>query len=267
MPVQPASGALFARVLDLLFPPHCAACGARGAVLCPSCVATIRAPEVDDCARCRRPLPPRVGTDPVGLCAACQADATVHLAGLRVAARYEGTVRQAIWQLKYQRQRRLAEPLGDMLAGACADLAPHIDLIVPVPLHPSRQRQRGFNQAALLARRCALRLRLPARVDVLARVRATPPQVGLGVAARAANVAGAFAVRTPALVAGRCLLLVDDVCTSGATLAAAAEPLRAAGAVGVWGLAVARPAADADFAPPRVGATHQAAARLRAPRR
>jgi ComF family protein len=205
--------------------------------------------------------------DPAGLCAACQADATVHLAGLRVAARYEGTVRQAMWQLKYHRQRRLAEPLGDLLAGACADLVPQIDLIVPVPLHSSRQRQRGFNQAELLARQCALRLGLPARADVLTRIRATPPQVGLGVAARAANVAGAFAVRTPAPVAGRRLLLVDDVCTSGATLGAGAEPLRAAGALVVWGLAVARPAADADAAPPRVGATRQGAVRPRAPRR
>jgi ComF family protein len=250
MPLQPPSGALVTRLLDLLFPPRCASCGARGAPLCAACVATIRAPEWDECARCYRPLPRRAGAEPAGLCAICQADTSAHLSGLRVAARYEGVVRQAIRQLKYHQQRRLAEPLGDLLADVCATLAPQIDLIVPVPLHPSRQRQRGYNQAELLARQCAARLGLPVRPNVLHRIRATPPQVGLGAAARVANVAGAFAASAaaPAALAGRRLLLVDDVCTSGATLTSAADALLAAGAVSVWGLAVARPALDADVA-------------------
>ena len=256
MPPQPLSGALVTRLLDLLFPPRCAVCRAREGPLCAACAATIRAPEWDECAHCHQPLLPRAGAEPAGLCATCQADASARLSGLRVAARYEGAVRQAIRQLKYYRQRRLAEPLGDLLADVCAALAPQIDLIVPVPLHPSRQRQRGYNQAELLARRCAARLGLPVRSDVLTRVRATPPQVGLGAAARVANVAGAFAASAaaPAALAGRRLLLVDDVCTSGATLASAADALLAAGAVSVWGLAVARPALDADATLARVSA-------------
>jgi ComF family protein len=117
------------------------------------------------------------------------------------------------------------------------------DAILPVPLHPKRQAERGYNQSALLARRLGRVVALPVREDVLRRVRSTPPQVGLDRAKRRENVAGAFACPPdhPALV-GKTLLLVDDVCTVGATLAACAEALRAAGAREVWALTVARPA-------------------------
>jgi ComF family protein len=248
MPLQPVSDPLVVRLLDLLFPPRCAGCGVRGTLLCANCLASIRAVEVDECARCHRPLPPRTEGAPVGLCAICRADRAGYLAGLRAAARYEGVVRAAIRHLKYHHQPRLAGPLGDALAVAGAQLVPGISVMVPVPLHASRQRQRGYNQAELLARRCAVQLGLPLRTDLLVRVRATQPQVGLGIAARAANVAGAFAVTGSAAAAlpGQHVALVDDVCTSGATLAAAAEALMAGGAASVWGLAVARPALDAD---------------------
>lgn len=237
------------RLLDLVFPPRCAGCGTRGTVLCTACLASIAPPDTRRCAGCQRPLAaPAV----VGLCAPCAAAGTAPLSGLLVAARYDGAARQAIWALKYHGQRRLAAPLGDLLACAAAALPASPDLVAPVPLHLRRQRRRGYNQAELLARRCASNLKLRMRADLLQRVRETPPQVGLGAVARRENVAGAFTV-APGLapvVAGRQVLLIDDVCTTGATLSAAAQTLRAAGAATVWGLTIAQPALGDDRARP-----------------
>jgi ComF family protein len=242
-PVAPNVGA---RLLDLLFPPQCAICGRRGAALCSRCLATVRPPDAQRCARCAAPLPDDVlGTGtPAGRCAACRGQPPVALTGVRVAARYEDTIRLTIIELKFHRQRRLAEPLGDLLAGTASPLQPMVDMVAPVPLHPTRQRERGFNQAELLARRCGQRLGRPVRVDLLRRVRATPSQVRLTAAERHANMRGAFAAAPAAArwVAGRTVLLVDDVCTSGATLTAAAAALHEAGAAAVWGAAVARSA-------------------------
>lgn len=263
MPHRPPRDAFLARLLDLVFPPRCVGCGAGGTLFCGTCVAGIQPPATVLCVHCQRPLRATGTAAPSGLCEHCQADERRALSGLRVAARYEGTVRQAIWGLKYTGQRRLGEPLGDLLAGVALELRPLVQLVVPVPLHPSRQRQRGYNQAELLARRCAAHLGLPTRADLLARTRATSSQVGLGLTARHANVAGAFAAtrRAPGVLAGRAVLLVDDVATSGATLTAAAQGLLTGGATSVWGLAVAQPALGADAEPARVGARRARMAR------
>jgi len=108
-----------------------------------------------------------------------------------------------------------------------------------VPLHPSRERQRGYNQSALLARALGERLDLPV-VETVSRVRKTDTQVGLDRRKRQDNVKGAFACPQPELASARNLLLVDDVCTTGSTMVACAEPLLRAGAASVWGLVVAR---------------------------
>lgn len=256
MPLLSPRGALLSHLLDLIFPPRCVGCGAGGAIFCAHCVTSIRPPVGGVCARCHRPLVPTGDAVPVGLCADCHGDGISALAGLRVAARYEGAVRQAILAFTYTGQRRLGEPLGDVLAGVALEVRPHVQLVVPVPLHPLRQRQRGYNQAELLARHAATRLGLPVRSDLLARTRATPPQVGLSLVARQANVASAFAPTQHAAgaLAGRAVLLVDDVTTSGATMSAAAQALLAGGAATVWGLAMAQPAIGADAQPARMGA-------------
>jgi ComF family protein len=149
-------------------------------------------------------------------------------------------MRAAIHALKYGRRAAVARPLGRLLAeaggrltaaaGGAGEPGHVVDAIVPVPLHPARAAERGFNQAELLAAPCARLWGVPLLTGALARIRPTRPQTELDAAARRANVAGAFGVSRPGEVKGRRLLLVDDVMTTGATVAAAARALRAAGA-------------------------------------
>jgi ComF family protein len=155
----------------------------------------------------------------------------------------------AIHALKYQRREPLAVPLASLLAeegarllGFAADdpTGAPFDAIVPVPLHPARLTERGFNQAELLAAPCARRWQRPLLTRALRRIRPTRPQTDLDAVARRQNVAGAFAVAQPAAIADRRLLLVDDVLTTGATVGAAARALARAGAASVGVLVLAR---------------------------
>jgi ComF family protein len=160
----------------------------------------------------------------------------------RTAARYGDTVRLAVHALKFRGRRALAAPLGDLLAeiDPATLPVPAPDLIVPVPLHARRQRERGFNQAVLLARRLGRGWGVPVESRVLARRRATAPQTDLPAAARRGNVRGAFSARHPGWVAGRHVVLVDDVFTTGSTVDACARCLLDAGATAVGVLTVAR---------------------------
>jgi ComF family protein len=160
----------------------------------------------------------------------------------RAAARYDGVVREALHAFKFRGRWALAAPLGDLLVEAVAGRLPEgvPDLLLPVPLHPRRERERGFNQASLLARRVGRSLGCPVREAVLTRVVVTRFQTELDAAARRANVRNAFEVRRPDVVAGRHVVLVDDVLTTGATLSECAGRLRAAGASRVGALTVAR---------------------------
>lgn len=209
------------QLLDLLFPPRCAGCGRGGQWFCQQCRAEI--------------MPVPSGLPAPG-----------SLAGLWIAGFYVHPLDQAIRALKYRGKRRMAEPLGLLLAETYrreARLRLPPDALLPVPLHRLRLAERGYNQSALLARVVSRELGLPLVEDALSRVRNTPHQVGLaGRQTRRKNVAGAFACRPGhPLVEGRRVVLLDDVCTTGATLAACAEALLAAGACEVWGLALACP--------------------------
>jgi predicted amidophosphoribosyltransferase len=183
------------RLLDLIFPPRCASCGESGTILCAKCHDSMRTPEP--------PLCPCCGHARVSAIAACpiyrNGRGPVALTGMRAAVRYEGVVREAILALKFRGQLRVAEPLGEplgeLLADLCVQVQIPVDVIVPVPLplHAAGQRQRGYNQAELLARQTGLRLARPMRVDRLSRVRATPPQTTLPATERRRNVMDAFA--------------------------------------------------------------------------
>jgi ComF family protein len=240
-------GVLGQRLLDLLFPPRCVSCGAGGAVLCAACVAELRSPAPPLCAHCGRSLASFSADhrSTANRCPLCAPGTTPSaLTAIRVALRYEGGARKAIHALKYNGQRRLAEPLGDLLAEAYRREPWPVELIVPMPLHATRERQRGYNQAMLLARSCGTRLGVPVRGELLRRVRATESQTHLSRAERQSNVAGAFALAgraATAEVAGKHILLLDDVTTTGSTLEAAARALASASPAAIWALALARP--------------------------
>jgi ComF family protein len=236
-------------VSHLLFPKVCAACGAAdGAgdgVLCRPCRAQMgRLRRAAYCRRCGRSVGPHAAREP---CARCpQADPPI-AAVVRV-GEYAPPLSGLIAAFKYAGRDELADALGDRAARALRTLpAAMFEAVVPVPLHPRRRRQRGYDQAALLAAAIARRIKKPV-LAALVRIRDTPPQVGATAAQRRRNVAGAFAQAAGADVAGRRLLLVDDVTTTGATAFEAARTLRRADAAevtlvvaAVAGLPVMRP--------------------------
>jgi ComF family protein len=210
-------------LLDLLLPPACAGCGRPGSLLCGTCRSRFRPPSpVDD-----RFLAPDA--------AVIVGDALI--AGLAAFA-YEGPMRRALAALKYGGVSRLAPILADAAAPRLGDLLAITGAatLVPVPVHPERLRERGYNQAALLARALGARSGLPV-VECLARRRPTTKQHRLNRAARLRNLRDAFALtgRIP-----RSAILVDDIVTTTATLEACASVLREAGCAAVYGFAIAR---------------------------
>jgi ComF family protein len=218
-------------LLDLIFPPRCPGCGALGVPFCETCQTQIELISPPVCPRCGRPMPDDK------LCMNCRHSPS-NLDRITALAVYAHPVREAIHVLKYKDGRVLATPLGKLMADGWYRNCLSADLLLPVPLHPSRLAQRGYNQSALLARVLGARVGLPVVESILVRQRATPPQVGLSWAERQQNVNNAFICRGD--LNGRSVMLVDDVCTTGATLEACAEALRAAGVTSVWALTLAR---------------------------
>jgi ComF family protein len=242
-------------LLDLVFPPFCPVCrqrldDGRRDPLCGDCWEGLERIVPPQCLVCGVPF----GGSPSGhasaagasnviprRCGSCQRrPPPFHYA--RAAIRYEDIAREAVHALKFGGRRALAAPLGDLLA----EMAPHElpggapHLVIPVPLHRRRERDRGFNQALLLARRLGVAWGIPVRSNVLVRTVPTPPQTELTATARRANVRGAFALRRPEVVSGRHVVLVDDILTTGSTVSACARCLRDAGAATIGVLTVAR---------------------------
>jgi ComF family protein len=191
------------------------------------------------CAACDAPTTPqRVFCQP---CAETVLRAAPCEEALAIAfAAFGGAVATALKRFKYEDRPDLARPLGHLLRRAAREAGLSIDVVVPVPLHPRRLVERGYNQAALLARAAAVELDAQLSTRALARVRGTAQQARLGREARRVNMAGAFEVRDAGAVRGRRVLLVDDVETTGATLKVCREALLAAGAASVTALVVAR---------------------------
>jgi len=221
---------LGAGLLDLVIPPRCAGCGERDTWLCADCRAGLHRLPADRCRRCAQPgVPTRV-------CGNCYASPPPFVA-VDAPFIHDGLARQLVLDLKYHGHRHLAGPLAELAAAA----APRdVEAVVPVPLHERRRAERGFNQSELLAAGVARAVGVPALPDALRRTRETRPQAGLSEAERIANVRGAF-VPTAKLSRHR-VLLVDDVCTTGATLAACARALHRAAVREVVALTVTRAA-------------------------
>jgi ComF family protein len=219
-------------LLDLILPPRCGVCRKLGSWLCDRCRSRIRRLEEPLCRRC--------GVEVASARNECGCRARLtSLARLRSAVAYEGPIEVAVHRFKYQGWRRLAEPLALLLAERLVVEGVAAQTVVAVSLHPSRMRQRGFNQAELLAGELRKRLFLAAPAGVLVRTRSTPSQVGHDRRWRLENVRGAFEWRGSPLD-GESILLIDDVATTGATLDACASALRSAGSGPVTGVSVAR---------------------------
>jgi ComF family protein len=223
---------LLAGFIDLVLPPRCGGCRRVGAWLCESCRGRIR--------RLQEPLCRRCGAEVESARPDCGCRLRLpSLARLRSAVAYDGPIENAIQRFKYRGWRRLASPLALLLVERLVVEGLAASWAVAVPLHAERLRSRGFNQSELLAAELRARMFVDTPPGQLIRARATPPQVGHDRLWRLENVRGAFEWRGPDL-AGRSLLLVDDVATTGATLDACAAALRASGSGPVIGASVAR---------------------------
>lgn len=222
----PALHFLTDKLLGLLFPDRCASCGQVGSLFCEACRAQLRPYPAGS--------PAATGTH----------DLAALLDAASVAFVFEGPLRAAVHCFKYKRVRRMAGPLGDLLAAHLQTHPLPADALIPVPLHRNRQRERGFNQSEVLAQRLAPTSGLPLLTNGLIRCRDTQRQARLDLHGRQENLRDAFVWQGSVPPPER-ILLLDDVLTTGATISACTRALRAAGAREVRVLALARSRPDA----------------------
>jgi competence protein ComFC len=223
---------LFWSSLDLLFPPSCGGCGNDSSRWCQDCDKKVETILSNYCLICGQKQKSN------RICVRCNSIRPTYNQ-LRSWAVFNNEIRHAIHKLKYQNDLSLAEILSRPLIKLLKDVTWEIDVVIPVPLSELRQKERGYNQAALLAFPIALGLGLKYCPKALRRVRDTQTQVGLSVSQRYANVSGAF-IADQRTVSNKSILIVDDVATSGATLNACADALLFAQANEVNAITLAR---------------------------
>ena len=216
-------------VLDFALPPRCAGCGCIVADVhsfCTDCWTEVEFLGETECVTCGLPLE----ATEAQTCGVCLAKPP-RIARTRAAVAYDDLSRSLAIRLKYGRKVAIARTMARYMAPLVADSSEPI--LVPVPLHRTRLWQRGFNQSALVARELSRRLKVPADNLALRRSRRTPPLKGMSPIQRRKTVAGAFEVRNKAAVAGKTVILIDDVLTTGSTAEACARTLQRAGAARV----------------------------------
>ncbi len=230
-------------MIDILYPRNCVHCGSPSPdpmkYLCWDCLSDTPKVEPPFCALCGDPVAGDIQHDYT--CFACARE-TPAFNRARSAVRYEGAVGDALRILKYNDALWVVHDLAELLFACVQAEYPDqaFDFVTAVPLHPSRRRERGFNQSALLGAALAHGLRVPFRAGLVRRVRPTGTQTGLTASQRTANVFGAFRLGLFARPAGQRILLVDDVMTTGATVNACARALQKGGAASVHVVTVAR---------------------------
>lgn len=220
------------RLVGWLLPAKCVGCNRLGDWWCTECQARVVVVTNPTCQRCRT-------LTPIGqYCKRCRR--YVSLTGILAGAHFRDPIPQAIKALKYKSTKTIAGQLAKYQLAALKRLPQKTRcVLVPVPLHRAKQRERGFNQSELLSSAVAARSDLPV-AKALERIRPTQSQTGLAKKERIRNVAEAFRIRKNTSIKGKVVLLVDDVATTGATLNACATACRQAGARQVWGLVVAK---------------------------
>lgn len=221
---------MLSALLNIFFPPVCPLCEEeiRKELLCGNCLAGFTAEKITSpaCTVCGTPF---TSAGPDHVCGECLANDNPFKEA-RSSFIYGGKVHDAVHSFKYGGKTILAGPLGRMMADTAASISTRPDLIVPVPLHKKRLKDRGFNQSLLLAREIARAMSVNVDYLNLERIRFTEQQVTLAIKERHANVAGAFGVKRPDGFMGRRVLLVDDVYTTGATIKECSKVLKKAGA-------------------------------------
>jgi ComF family protein len=239
--VLPQLQGLKGAALDFLFPRFCVGCGKEGAFICKSCEIELPRIEVPFCQKCGQPLAGRSGFSAAHstCCSEC-INWESGIDGIRSPFRFEGVIRKAVHEFKYRNLRAIASQLAQLMDDYLLTSGIPFDVIVPVPLHPKRLRERGYNQSLLLAGELGKLNGYRVNDTCLVRKIYNLPQARThNVAERRQNVIGIFAGVGEDLLAKK-VLLIDDVTTSGATLNACASALKTAGAVSVWGLTLAR---------------------------
>ncbi len=222
------------RLLDILFPPYCIVCRSAENWLCQPCLHSLTTLPTTICKLCGA-----AETNPK-FCQQCQRHPLQYINGIRSAVYFDqAAIRLAIHGLKYDGYRVLAEPLAHLLDEAYHRYNLNVDAIVPVPLHWTRLRERGFNQSHLLATHLGRQLDISVDATTLLRTHKTETQAKLSGQARRQNVIQAFECTDTRLQDKR-ILLIDDVCTTGSTLDACAKTLKTHGAKSVWGLTIAK---------------------------
>jgi ComF family protein len=230
--VLPRLDRLRRTALELLFPSWCLGCGKEGSLICPACRRQLPANIPPICPRCGKPQAGGV------VCPTC-ASHQYSIDGIRSPFRFEGVIRQAIHQLKYRNLRAIAGPLAELLADYLNNHPVPGEVLVPVPLHPRRLRERGYNQSELLAKELSKLVKLPVAADAIVRRQHRPAQArAASLSERRSNVKNAFSCPSCSLE-NKKAILIDDVTTSGATLDACATALKATTASSVWGLTLA----------------------------
>ncbi len=233
--VLPSAADLGRAALDLLFPRWCIGCGREGEYICGACRRTLKAITPPVCPRCGRPRSVEIAGGGCPGCVSWQGDIDC----IRAPFLFDGVIRDAIHEFKYNNLRALAPSLARLMYDYLLGSPLPGDCLVPVPVHPKRLRERGYNQSALLARELAGLSGMAVVAGCLVRRSYLSPQArSASLTERRNNVSNAFTCRDGRL-RGKKVILIDDVSTSGATLNACAAALKAAGAAAVRGLVVA----------------------------